>query len=148
MTDEMRAPEQGELDRTGCLTLLLSQRVGRVGLPGPEASIVPVNYVFVGGAVVFRTDGGSRAGAHEGELVVFEVDGIDPVRRAGWSVTVRGRLTDAADVIAADTAIVEMLDTWAPGPKNRCFRIVIDEVTGRWVHGAETPRRPGRDGYL
>ena len=148
MVDEMRAPQQGELDRAGCLTLLLSQRVGRVGLPGPEAAIVPVNYVFVGGAVVFRTDVGSRAGAHEGDVVAFEVDGIDPVGRAGWSVTVRGRLTDAGDVVASDTAIAEMLDTWAPGPKIRWFRIVVDEITGRWVHGAEPRWQHDDQGYL
>ncbi len=148
MADEMRAPQQGELDRAGCVTLLLSQRVGRVGLPGPETSIVPVNYVFVGGAVVFRTDAGSRTGAHEGDVVAFEVDGVDPVGRAGWSVTVRGRLMDAADVVAADAAIDEMLETWAPGPKNRWFQIVVDEVTGRWVHGAEPPWHPEPDAYV
>jgi nitroimidazol reductase NimA-like FMN-containing flavoprotein (pyridoxamine 5'-phosphate oxidase superfamily) len=148
MSEEMRAPEQGHLDRAGCLTLLLSQRVGRIGLPGTDASIVPVNYVFVGGAVVFRTDSTSRAVHHEGDVVAFEVDGVDQAGRAGWSVVVHGRLTDAADIVASDRAIGEMLDTWAPGPKERWFQIVVDEVTGRWVHGAEEAWHPEARGYL
>ena len=84
-----------ELDRDACLRLLGTRGVGRVAVVADGFPIVlPVNYRVVrlngGFDVVMRTrrgnhlDSSSKAG--------FEVDGVDPVHRQGWSVLVRGEL--------------------------------------------------------
>jgi nitroimidazol reductase NimA-like FMN-containing flavoprotein (pyridoxamine 5'-phosphate oxidase superfamily) len=54
--------------------------VSIAGLP----AIIPVNYRFIDGAVVFRTGTGLKlAAATGGEVVAFEVDDHHPADRSG-----------------------------------------------------------------
>ena len=55
MTD-LRRPALAEISREDCLALLGQRTVGRIAVPDPGGGplIVPVNYVFDGGCVVYR----------------------------------------------------------------------------------------------
>jgi nitroimidazol reductase NimA-like FMN-containing flavoprotein (pyridoxamine 5'-phosphate oxidase superfamily) len=144
MSEDQRPAELHDLDRETCFALLASQHVGRLVLPGDEVFVAPVNYVVVGESLVFRTDAGSHAAGAAGETMTFEVDAVNDQYEAGWSVVIRGRLQDITDAAAADVDLHERLESWAPGPKDRWLRIDVEDVTGRWLRGAD--RRPPLDG--
>jgi len=145
MADESRL---GELDRVHFLTLLSTRRIGRLVLTGETTYVAPVNYVVVQEALHFRTDAGSRASQARGAVAVFEVDAVDEIDHAGWSVVVRGTVEDVTNRASADQELVDLLEPWAPGPKDRWMRISIDEVTGRWIRGELRPWAPDERGYL
>ncbi len=78
--------------------------VGRIALSGHPAMIRPVNYAFDDEtrSVVFRSALGSRLREGLGSgTAAFEIDGTDPVERAGWSVIMVGEaegVTDPAEI--------------------------------------------------
>ncbi len=124
-----------ELDRAACLALLGSQQIGRVVLPGAEPFVVPVNYTLVDELVVFRTDVDSHAASAAGTSIAFEADAIEAASEAGWSVVVSGRLEDVSEQVAGDGRFGQVLEPWAPGPKDRWLAVHIASISGRWVHG-------------
>ena len=67
-----------ELSEPDCLNLLSGNQVGRIAVVVDNRPILfPVNYAIAGGAVVFRTNAGTKlAGAALGQ-VAFEIDGAD-----------------------------------------------------------------------
>ena len=75
-----------------CVELLAGRSVGRlaVNIEGDGPLVTPVNYVWSGSAVVFRTDPGTKLDALAHGPISFQVDEIDPIHRSGWSVLVRG----------------------------------------------------------
>jgi len=129
MPDELLA----HLDVGECLSLLERRHLGRVallddGLP----TILPVNYVLVDGFVVFRTDtGGKLEVALRGDVVAFEIDGIDVTSRTGWSVLVRGHAERVSDPTELARLRAMSLVAWAPGAKPHYVRIGAAEMTGR-----------------
>lgn len=131
MSHPTDVPALGELSRHECLELLRSHEVGRLAVATPGASplVVPVNYLVDGDAIVFRTGTGSKLRALRGTPVSFQVDELDPIRRTGWSVLVRGW--------AYETTRWEIehlpLEAWAPGDKEHWIRIVPDALSGRRV---------------
>jgi len=93
--------------------------------------ILPVNYTLDGGAVVFRTDPGSKlAAATVGATVAFEVDTADERDRTGRSVVVRGQAADVADL---ERLRALPLYPWAPAAKVHYVRIRPASVTGRRI---------------
>lgn len=120
-----------------CLRLLVdhSPNVGRVGLISDGRPLVlPVNYVMVDDAVVFRTGRGAKlAAATEGAAVAFEVDAIDASWEEGWSVVVHGR----AEVVRDDDEIARLdrlpLRAWVPAERVHHVRIVPEQITGRSI---------------
>src|SRR5690348_117275 len=79
------------LDGFECFALLAGHATGRLGVDvGRYPVILPVDYVLDGGDIVIRTPAGTTLAAAENENVTFEVDEVDPGRRTGWSVLVRG----------------------------------------------------------
>lgn len=118
-----------ELSREECLALLGASGVGRLAVAAPEAAplVVPVNYLLDGEVVVFRTGVGSKLRTLRGAPVSFQLDDVDPLRRTGWSVLVRGRAYEAT---RWETEHLR-LDTWAPGERGHWIRIVPDSITGR-----------------
>lgn len=135
------SPELVELSRDECLALLSIHRVGRVALCEPDYPVVlPVNYrlVTLGTAVwlVLRTSPGSPID-HVGSPVALQIDGIDPHRRVGWSVLVRGHL----ELLAPDV-VIELGSTidpqpWIPHDRERWLVIRPELITGRELHEAE-----------
>ena len=137
MPDERLA----HLDVEECLSLLERRHLGRVaflddGLP----TILPVNYVLVDGFVVFRTDaGGKLEAALRGDVVAFEIDGIDVTNRTGWSVLVRGHAERVSDPAELARLRAMPLVAWAPGAKPHYVRIRANAVTGRRITAADLP---------
>jgi len=118
-----------------CQELLAGGIVGRIGMfVNGEPVILPVNYRYVRGSIVFRTALGEKSDAAMMERpVAFEIDDWDPLRQAGWSVLVKGT---AHEVESADAAAVEAstLQPWARAVERDIWvRIVPNEITGRRV---------------
>ncbi|MEZ5085848.1 MAG: pyridoxamine 5'-phosphate oxidase family protein [Tessaracoccus sp.] len=80
------------LDPDECLNLLLSAELGRIAWEGAAGlSVVPVNFQYKEGQIVFHTKPGtSLARLLEPSEVAFLVDDIDAEEALGWSVLVRG----------------------------------------------------------
>ena len=129
-----------ELDEDQCLALIAGGGIGRIAYTsrfGP--AVLPVNYVWRDGAVVFRTaensplDEDLRTGiANADYRVAFEIDNIDPAARQGWSVLIQGpahHVTGAEEDAARETGV----EPWAPGDRELFVRIVPSRVTGRRV---------------
>ena len=128
-----------ELSHDECLALLRSSDFGRIAFLLEDYPIVlPVNFRLAETSgrtwIALRTRPGNvidRAAAH----VAFEIDGIDPGNRQGWSVLARGTLhhvdADAADFRARfdpQPWLLEERDSW----------LVIDpySITGRRLRTA------------
>ena len=129
-----------ELDEAECMTLIAPGGIGRIaylGRFGP--AVLPVNYQWHDGAVVFRTaqhsplDEDLETGIRGGEYkVAFEIDEIDKAGRQGWSVLIQGpahHVTDA-ERESAERAGVE---PWPAGERELFIRILPTRVTGRRI---------------
>lgn len=130
----MRGREMEVLDRDECFKLMERHPagVGRIALAGPRPNIFPVNYAIDRGAVVFRTDPGTKFhAAVDNSFVAFEVDWVEPSWQLGWSVVVRGqaRLISDADDLARARRLP--LLPWAEGDKAHFVRIKAELVSGR-----------------
>lgn len=124
-----------ELTVQECLELLEQHHVGRVALNDDHGPfVVPVNYAFTGGTVVFRTAAGTKLDAVEGgRAASFQIDAVDEGRRLGWSVLVRGRLQE---VTAG--AEIDRLDALVPPPfvagyRSHVVRVISTSITGRRI---------------
>lgn len=136
-----------ELPRDECLALIASQVIGRIAVAdfGAAPLVVPVNFLLAGETVVFRTDFGSKfrlavLGEHP---VSFEVDGVDPGRRTGWSVLLTGMAAEVEDSEHGRMPV----QPWAPGRKSHWVRIVPESISGRRIALAPLSGADGR-GYL
>jgi nitroimidazol reductase NimA-like FMN-containing flavoprotein (pyridoxamine 5'-phosphate oxidase superfamily) len=120
-----------------CMRLLSSHipRIGRVSFVADSRPVIlPVNYVFHEGSVVFRTDPGAKlAAASRGQHVAFEIDDIDPTWREGWSVLVQGRAEEVADPDEIERLEQLPLRPWGPGAKTAFVRIMSTEISGRSI---------------
>ena len=114
-----------------CLALLATQPVGRLVNGTTDSPVVVVNYVVRDDAIVFRSDAGARRRAILGSTVALRRH----VRRAHL-IRVSVVAPAARDVTWSEGAEPQPeVDTWAPGPKSRWFRITVDEITGRLLRG-------------
>jgi nitroimidazol reductase NimA-like FMN-containing flavoprotein (pyridoxamine 5'-phosphate oxidase superfamily) len=128
-----------ELGRPECLRLLAATEIGRVAISVSEWDhpvIRPVNYVFDGPSqsVLIRSGPGSKLHALlRSARAAFEIDGIDPDTREGWSVIIVG--VAEAVVSAAEVRRIERLGLvpWAPGHKGHWIRIRANLVSGRRI---------------
>jgi nitroimidazol reductase NimA-like FMN-containing flavoprotein (pyridoxamine 5'-phosphate oxidase superfamily) len=116
-----------------CLRLLERGHLGRIGLvDGERPVILPVNYVFDDGCVVFQSTRGSKLDAAcAGRHVAFEIDAIDPVYHGGFSVLVYG----PAEVVDSEADIARLealpLRPWWPEARDRWIRIRVEQISGR-----------------
>lgn len=124
------------LPREECLRLLASHRFGRLAVAMDNPVIRPVNYVFDerSQSVVFRTADGSKFHAMlVNGNAAFEIDGIEPGSRTGWSVIIVGmtkEVTSPSELRRLDRL---GLETWTPGHKAHWMRIRAWTVTGRRI---------------
>jgi hypothetical protein len=88
-----------ELTEDECRGLLGERHLARLALVDADGPVIlPVNSTLDGGAVVFRTDPGSKLdAATAGATVAVEVDADDERDRTGWSVMVRGQAAEVSD---------------------------------------------------
>ncbi len=124
-----------ELTHDECVALLSTRRVGRLGVMAEHYPLIlPVNFALDHDVIVVRTGSGTK---HSGMLhanVTFEVDQIDEITHAGWSVLVKGLAEevgpDSSEDIA-DRTMAAAPKPWAPGEHEHWMRIIPHSVTGR-----------------
>src|SRR5260370_25516750 len=135
------------LEEAESLRLIAAGGIGRIGYAsrfGP--AVLPVNYKWHDGAVVFRTtrhsalDEDLQTGIAGGDyLVAFEIDEIDEPGRQGWSVLIQGpahHVDSESERAAAERAGVE---PWPAGERALFLRIGPNRATGRPLN----PAQPG-----
>lgn len=133
-----------ELDQSAIRSILARNTVGRLAfVRGEQIDVLPIQYVYHGGALYGRTAPGGKLGTIDplGTTVAFEVDEIDSAHR--WrSVLAHGtfRLVDretTPDEWVEAFEIVRRLHRTAmtdddPRPdRTEIFRIDIRNATGR-----------------
>ena len=124
-----------ELTRSECFELLASAPLGRVAVTDDLGPVVfPVSFVLDRHTVVFRTEAGTKLdAASRGSRVCFEADGIDVAALAGWSVIVRGEITEVTEESELARLRELPLRVWAVGPRNHYVRILPAVLTGRRI---------------
>lgn len=118
-----------------CLSLLEQHRLGRLGVVDDEGPLVlPVNYVLDRGSVVLRSDPGLKLDlANQHAAAAFEIDGVDHTRRLGWSVVVRGRLTQVTDADERERLSSQGLAPYVGGDKAHLLRLDSRSISGRRI---------------
>lgn len=124
-----------ELSVEESMALLSGASVGRLAyVVDGEPGVIPVNYVFKDGTVVFRTTYGPILDTiSAGARVAFEVDDLDPAAHTGWSVVVRGRAEEVWLAEELEAARQLPLSSWAPGERTHYVRISPSTITGRRI---------------
>jgi uncharacterized protein len=124
-----------DLSRRQCLSLLSSVRVGRVGVSiGALPAIMPVNFLVLGEAIVFRTVPGTKLDAATAHAVVaFETDDYAPDGAWGWSVLIQGVASEITEGPEHESMRVALLKAWAfpDGLANRIVRIDPTFMSGK-----------------
>ena len=148
-TDE---PSLQVLSNDECWTLLASQQVGRLAVvAGHYPLVVPVNYALDRRILVVRTGEGTLLQAASHANVAFQVDQVDPLARAGWSVLVRGlaeEVTDRHREELVERTHATGATPWAPGDRGHWLRVIPHDVTGRRIVPGELPPPFLDAGYL
>jgi nitroimidazol reductase NimA-like FMN-containing flavoprotein (pyridoxamine 5'-phosphate oxidase superfamily) len=132
-----------ELDEAESLRLIAHGGIGRIAYQsrfGP--AVLPVNYQWHDGAIVFRTarhsalDEDLQTGIAGGEYkVAFEIDEIDTARRQGWSVLIQGPAHHVSEA-ERDAAIEAGVEPWPAGDRELFVRIIPTHITGRRISPA------------
>ena len=105
--------------------------------------MLPVNYKWHDGAIVFRTaqhsalDEDLQTGIAGGDyLVAFEIDEIDLPGRQGWSVLIQGPAHHVEGETERASAEEAGVEPWPAGERELFLRIVPHRVTGRRIQPA------------
>ncbi len=125
----------GVVDEREALALAATMPVGRIALVHDGRLLVaPVNFLLDGRDVLVMTAGGTELlrGARGHAAAAFEVDDVVEWSRSGWSVLIRGQLSEVAD---AETVgyVLTRLRPWAGGERHHVARLAGEEVTGRRI---------------
>jgi uncharacterized protein len=120
-----------------CAQLLAAGQVGRVGITIAGLPVIlPVNYAYFDGDVIFRTGEGSKLHAASSRAVIaFEVDGFDADHHAGWSVLAIGRSSTVDDPIERAQLEQQHVAPWAGGARDAYVRMHPEMLTGRRIAG-------------
>jgi uncharacterized protein len=123
------------LSEEECLELLKGVKFGRVAVVTREGrpEIFPVNFALHGRTVAFVTGSAViQARAPLGH-VSFEADDIDASTHEGWDVVVSGEGADITSSVDTQSLIArsELIEAWAPGPKEHWISIVNARFSGR-----------------
>jgi uncharacterized protein len=127
-----------ELTRSECFGLLAAGNLGRVAVVDDRGPVVfPVSFVLDRHTVVFRTEPGTKlCAARQGSLVCFEADGTGAAGQAGWSVMVRGEITEVTDPTELARLRALPLRVQAPDARDHFVRILPAALTGRRIVAA------------
>lgn len=130
-----------QLSTEECLVLLRAASVGRIAFMVDEFPLVfPVNYRFIDSAgspwLALRTRPGNVIDTAP-EQVAFEIDGIDPVSRAGWSVLVRGNLYHSYPPIGGVRDYFDS-EPWLSADRSSWLFVKPALISGRRLHPPTT----------
>jgi nitroimidazol reductase NimA-like FMN-containing flavoprotein (pyridoxamine 5'-phosphate oxidase superfamily) len=130
-----------ELDEAESLRLIAPGGIGRIAYAsrfGP--AVLPVNYKWHEGAVMFRTtrhsalDEDLQTGITGGDyMVAFEIDEIDVPGRQGWSVLIQGPAHHVEGEAERQAAAQAGVEPWPAGERELFLRIVPHRITGRRI---------------
>jgi len=125
------------LSEADCRSLLASGSIGRVGVTvGALPVILPVNYAYVDGGIVFRTAEGTKLrAAVDRAVIAFEVDHYDEDLRDGWSVLAVGRAVEVDGEGEREAYRALGLAPWADGTRTHYVRMEPEMLTGRRIVG-------------
>ena len=133
-----------ELDEAESLRLIAPGGIGRIAYNsrfGP--AVLPVNYKWHDGAIVFRTtrhsalDEDLQTGIAGGDyMVAFEIDDLDFPGRQGWSVLIQGPAHHVESGAERTAAMAAGVEPWAGGERELFLRIVPHRITGRRIRPA------------
>jgi nitroimidazol reductase NimA-like FMN-containing flavoprotein (pyridoxamine 5'-phosphate oxidase superfamily) len=141
MTKQPRTLERAieDLSEEECLRLITPGGIGRIAFQsrfGP--AVLPVNYRWHEGAIVFRTarhstmDEDLQTGiANANHVVAFEIDDIDTGAQMGWSVLVQGPAHRIESEAKRADAMRAGVEPWPAGQRELFVRIIPSRVTGR-----------------
>ena len=135
-----------ELPFDDCVVLLAASVIGRLGVVVdgvPE--IFPVNHAVdpVTGCIVFPTNNRTKLqAALHWPKVSFEVDGLEPDGRSGWSVMVIGHAELVDELGEQVRAAANRFVLWGTGPSTVWVRIVPERITGRRISAVSTATMP------
>jgi len=139
--DEAKSLGIVEVDRNGleildakeCERLLAGATFGRIGVTHAALPVIlPINYRYVDGSIIFRTAAGAKLEAAAcGAVVAFEVDSIDPLTHSGWSVIVTGVASPVTDVDELERLEASAVPRWAPSGDDRFVELPLQMVSGR-----------------
>lgn len=134
----MAAARLRELTKSECFELLAGEHLGRLAVVDDRGPVMfPVNYVLDRHTIVLRTEGGTKLdAAARGSRACFEVDGSDAITHTGWSVVVRGEITEVTEGPELSRLHELPLETWAPEARNRYIRLLPADLTGRRIEVA------------
>jgi len=121
-----------------CFTLLGSQDLGRLAVVRDgQPEIFPVNYALDGRTVVIRTQPGVKLSYAALARVAFEVEDINPERREGWVVVVKGVGEDITGAIDpwSEHARSRAVRPWVSGAHECHIAIARPVVSGRRLRG-------------
>jgi hypothetical protein len=107
-------PSLDVLSREQCEAHLAAGGIGRVVFlaeRGPVA--LPVNFRFVDGDIVFRTNPAGSPATATGTTVGFEVDHIDEATSEGWSVVITGHAARVDDHSELEQLARLGIEPWA-----------------------------------
>jgi nitroimidazol reductase NimA-like FMN-containing flavoprotein (pyridoxamine 5'-phosphate oxidase superfamily) len=129
-----------ELPLADCLGLLRATVVGRIAVVIDDFPVVlPVNYRMVETEgrtwIALRTRSGSVVDRAPVQAA-FEIDGIDPGSRQGWSVLARGTLHHV-DPEAADFREHFDSEPWLLAERDTWMVVEPFAISGRRLHAAE-----------
>jgi nitroimidazol reductase NimA-like FMN-containing flavoprotein (pyridoxamine 5'-phosphate oxidase superfamily) len=126
-----------EIGAEECARLLASAVVGRLGvIVDGRPQIFPVNHVYdpASGCVAFPTQQGTKLrAALSWPFVAFEVDGLEPGDKGGWSVLVVGTAEEITDPAEIRTLTGRRHVLWVADRSAHWVRIVPATVTGRRI---------------
>lgn len=120
------------LDVDECTRLLEQGGIGRVGfVAGGDVTVLPVNFIFDRGSVLFRTSAGSKfeAALHRARAA-FEIDGA-ATGDERWSVLVKGVAQEVWDPL--ELRRITELPLWSMTNRNQgaVVQIAPAAITGR-----------------
>jgi len=118
------------------LELAATMPVGRLAHgQADQLLVIPVNFLLDDRDVLLRTAGGSGllAAARQNAPAVLEVDDLVNWSRSGWSVLIRGRLTEVTDPDEVQRVLSSKLSPWAGGEREHVVRLIGEQVTGRRI---------------
>jgi nitroimidazol reductase NimA-like FMN-containing flavoprotein (pyridoxamine 5'-phosphate oxidase superfamily) len=133
-----------ELDEAESLRLITQGAIGRIAyLSRFGPAVLPVNYRWHDGAIVFRTarhsalDEDLQTGIAGGDyMVAFEIDDFDVATRQGWSVLIQGPAHHVESEAERESAARAGVEPWASGVRELFIRIVPHRITGRRITAA------------